>query len=532
MKEQDPPLLLPLKARDFVYSFPDKLHWYSKWLVRFIALFCFVVGGLCLILRLFGIDQFNIFPTFTFLPSINASTGFIFCGLSLYFLQAPSSSANAILGKFLALTIIVVGGLFFSQQFTSYFLSSSPSTLDIKIISSFSITLVGISLFFLRTTNRRLFIFNQILYFCIGSISLITIYADVFNILSKNSFQEEFAPPFVNCILFGLLSLGLFLSRPREGIVGILTNSTLGGYTARRILIIPLFAPFIIAVLRFIGELLLDIPTFLLVALAVVLNMFLITLVLFYCCYLIWIVSIQQTKSLEIQTNLSNKLQEINRDLDDFAYVVSHDLKTPLRGLMSLAQWISEDNKNILDEESKEHLGLIMERTQKMHSLINGILKYSRAGRKTEDPEEIDLNNIIKDVVNLLAVPENMQVIIPSPLPIIHYPPVQMCEIFQNLIGNAVRFMDKKEGLIHIRCADLGTAWQFSVQDNGPGIDEKIIPTLFQIFQEPIPSATPESTGLGLSIVKKIVESWGGKIWVVTKLGEGSSFYFTVLKRL
>ncbi len=226
----------------------------------------------------------------------------------------------------------------------------------------------------------------------------------------------------------------------------------------------------------------------------------------------------------------SEQLQSANEELNDFAYVVSHDLKAPLRGITQISNWLNQDYADVLDDEGRNMLRLMVGRAKRMHDLIEGILQYSRVGRIREREKEIDLNALIEDILKSLAPPETVTVEIQSELPVVQGEETPLRQVFQNLISNAIKFLDKPEGWVTIRSKDQGTKWRFSVTDNGPGIAEKYHDKVFQMFQTLVPRDEYESTGVGLALVKKIVKMWGGQVWLESTLGEGSTFYFTFPK--
>jgi len=232
-------------------------------------------------------------------------------------------------------------------------------------------------------------------------------------------------------------------------------------------------------------------------------------------------------RSLERTTE---KLAEVNQELNDFAYVVSHDLKAPLRAVTQLAGWIATDYADALDEEGQEMMSLLIGRAKRMHNLIQGILEYSRIGRVKEREKEVDLNWLVQDTIEMLAPPKHIQMTIKSELPTVVGEQTRLEQVFANLLGNAIKFMDKPAGCVIIDCADEGPHWLFSVADNGPGIEEKYYDKVFQIFQTLAPRDQFESTGVGLALVKKIVETSGGRVWVESEVGKGSTFYFTLPK--
>jgi PAS domain S-box-containing protein len=230
------------------------------------------------------------------------------------------------------------------------------------------------------------------------------------------------------------------------------------------------------------------------------------------------------------QAALVAELEEVNRELGEFAYVVSHDLKAPLRGIGSLADWLARDQRERLDEDGKEQLDLLLGRVKRMNQLIDGILRYSRIGRAKEAAATLDLAQVTADVIDLLAPPAHVRVVVDGPMPTLRGSRTQLTQLFQNLIGNAVKFCDKAEGAVSVSCVEEGGMHRFEIRDNGPGIDERHHQRIFQIFQTLTPRDKTESTGIGLSIVKKIVESTGGRVWLESTPGSGSRFFFTIPK--
>lgn len=225
------------------------------------------------------------------------------------------------------------------------------------------------------------------------------------------------------------------------------------------------------------------------------------------------------------------KLTTANRELADFAHVVAHDLKSPLRAVGSLAGIIWQDYSDKLGEEGKRQLDLIVGRINRMYGLINGILRYSELGRAAAGKQRVDLNRVVAEAIAEVAPPENIEIIVENQLPTLICDETRMIQVFQNLISNAVEYMNKPQGLIKIGCVEENGFWKFGVSDNGPGIEEKYFEKIFEIFQTLAPRDKLENVGIGLSIVKKIVELYGGKVWVESEVGQYSTFYFTLLKQ-
>lgn len=238
----------------------------------------------------------------------------------------------------------------------------------------------------------------------------------------------------------------------------------------------------------------------------------------------------ENKKAETLRNQLIEQLAGANQELKDFAYVVSHDLKAPLRGIKTISDWISTDYADKLDNDGKEQLSLLANRVDRMHNLIDGILQYSRIGRIEEEKVQINLNGLVLEIVDMLAPPENITITIENELPTIECEQTRITQVFQNLLSNAVKYMDKPQGRIKVGCIEENRLWKFSITDNGPGIEEKYFEKIFKIFQTLTPRDEFESTGIGLTVVKKIVELHKGKVWVESKVGEGTTFFFTLPK--
>jgi len=239
----------------------------------------------------------------------------------------------------------------------------------------------------------------------------------------------------------------------------------------------------------------------------------------------------ESKKADMLRNQLLEQLASANQELKDFAYIVSHDLKAPLRGIKTLADWITTDWADKLNEDSRQQINLLTNRVNRMHNLIDGILQYSRVGRVEKETVQVNLNELVPEVIDMLAPPENITITIENELPAIVFEPTRIMQVFQNLLSNAVKYIDKPKGLIKVGCVEEDGFWKFSVADNGPGIEEKHFERIFKIFQTLTPRDEFESTGIGLTVSKKIVELYKGKIWVESKPGEGSTFFFTLPKQ-
>jgi len=234
------------------------------------------------------------------------------------------------------------------------------------------------------------------------------------------------------------------------------------------------------------------------------------------------------SQSLNIMSGkLSKNIRELehrNAELNKFAYVVSHDLKAPIRGIHNVIKWIEEDLDDELSPELKRYLSIIPQRTMRMEALINGLLDYARISHKTP-AEKVDINALVHDIADSI-VPRSFRLDIDN-LPTIHTERLKLEQVFANLISNAVKYIQHDEGHISITCNETIKYYEFSVKDNGIGIDPEYHEKIFEIFQTLREKNEKESTGVGLAIVKKIMDERQETIIVKSKSGEGAEFIFT-----
>ena len=236
--------------------------------------------------------------------------------------------------------------------------------------------------------------------------------------------------------------------------------------------------------------------------------------------------------NLNISLKISNQsLLQSNRELDQFAYITSHDLKAPLRAIANLSEWIEEDLGEVLSEGTRSNMNLLRSRVGRMQSLLNSLLEYSRAGRHLSPITVVDVHKLLTEILQTLDPPDTFTTVIVSPMPTMLTRRQPLQQIFTHLIDNAIRHHPTKMGMITISVVDLGDRYEFSISDNGEGIDVQFQERIYTIFQTLKARDLQENMGAGLAIIKKIVTAEGGIIRLESTAGSGATFRFTWLKQ-
>lgn len=243
---------------------------------------------------------------------------------------------------------------------------------------------------------------------------------------------------------------------------------------------------------------------------------------------------ITQRKKAEQKLLKTNKrLTTVNKELENFAYVASHDLKAPLRGIGSITDWLINDHADTMNDDGAELLQLMKNNVQRMHNLIEGLLQYSRIGKINPTRENIDLRKLLEEIQSRLTLLKLGNLILPKHLPNIINDRITIQQVFENLIYNAIHYNNHPpaEKKVEIGVTESNNQYEFFVKDNGIGIEEKYHHRIFKIFQTLAQKSDTKGTGIGLSIVKKVIENNNGKIWLESIPGEGTTFYFTLKKK-
>ena len=238
--------------------------------------------------------------------------------------------------------------------------------------------------------------------------------------------------------------------------------------------------------------------------------------------------SVEIIRISQQREELLKGLEAQNQSLNEYAHVVSHDLKAPLRNINTLITWVIEDNLGKLDDNSLKSLNLILSNIEKMDLLIKGILDYSSIDRLESENRMVDLNGLVNEITDSIALTGTTKVKIINTLPVMYGNYYHFQQLFQNIIDNAIKYNDKENGLVEIGNCDNGNIVEFYIKDNGKGIPAAYFNKIFNIFTKL--ENTGQSSGIGLSIVKKIIQFYDGQIWLESKENEGTTFFFTLTK--
>lgn len=233
------------------------------------------------------------------------------------------------------------------------------------------------------------------------------------------------------------------------------------------------------------------------------------------------------SEEVTARRDAEESLRRRNAELDQFAYVTSHDLKAPLRGIANLSRWIEEDLEESITPEVAGQFDLLRGRVNRMEAMIEAILQYSRADRTETPSETVNVRVLLTEVIDLLSPPTHMAISVGDAMPTLRTPRLRLFQVFQNLLSNAIKHHDKPNGTIHIGAEVQGEWVEFSVTDDGPGIAPKFQERIWVIFQTLEARDKVENTGVGLALVKKIVEGQGGTVSVEAQEGQGATFRFT-----
>ncbi len=236
----------------------------------------------------------------------------------------------------------------------------------------------------------------------------------------------------------------------------------------------------------------------------------------------------EQQAALRERKQAQAELEQRNQELDAFVHVVAHDLKAPLRAISNLSQWMEDDLEGVLTTDTQTQMALLRSRVRRMEATIDGLLDYARVGHVDTQIEPVFVAELLAETIDSIDPPPTFSIVIDPDLPVFHTKWLCLSQVFTNLISNGIKHHDRADGSIYISATQREDFYEFIVADDGPGIAPEQHDKIFEIFQAVNPQNRSDSTGIGLAIVKKIIEAEGGKIWLKSQLGEGTKFHFTL----
>ncbi len=401
---------------------------------------------------------------------------------------------------------------------------------EIAMNSAVSFICCGLALLLLDVQTKRGYRPAQAFLLVVGLIALLALIGYGYRVLPLSSFGSQIPMALNSAICFELFAAAALSVRPSRGLMMVITSDTTGGAMARRLLPAAILIPLILGALLFSsvkhGIFAMESG----ISLFAFANIVLFTTVIWWNAKLLFWAEEERLKAMEKLKQTTRDLERSNMELQQFAYVASHDLTEPLRMVVSYLELLTSRAREKLDEEDREFIGYAVDGARRMQTLIQDLLAYARVDTRGRPLEPTDCEWVLESVLaNLkLAIHESNTVIEHDPLPTVQGDVIQLTQVFQNLIGNAIKFRGKENPRVHVGARREEAQWIFHVKDNGIGIDPKNFERIFVLFQRLHTRQQYPGTGMGLAICKKIIERHGGRIWVESKPGEGTTFFFTI----
>ncbi|MCL5960742.1 MAG: ATP-binding protein [Chloroflexi bacterium] len=485
----------------------------------------------------------------------NAAIAFVLAGVSLWLLQSERTNEwKRGIGRVCALLVILIGLLTLIEYLLGWNLGIDQlifrqSLLTVETAfpgrvppnAALNFVLIGVALLLLDVQTPRGYRPAQFVILVEGMIGLLALVGYTYGRPALYGIGSYTAIALQGSVAFLLLCLGVLLARPDKGFVAALTSGGAGGVTIRRLLPFILIAPLLLDQLALAGQraALYD-PGFE-AAVHTVLIM-----VAFAAVVSVTTGSLERidarrsgaeaelrrlNEELELRVKeRTAELERSNADLQQFAYVASHDLQEPLRMVASYVQLLARRYQGKLDSDADEFIAYAVDGATRMQVLINDLLAYSRVGTRGRPPAATEASAALQEAMSNLqfAIEESGAEITHDALPAVQADRPQLVQLFQNLIGNSIKFHGEETPRIHVSAEPKGSDWVFSVRDNGVGIAPEYFQRIFLLFQRLHGRAEYRGTGIGLAICKRIVERHGGRIWVESEVGRGSIFYFSL----
>lgn len=528
-----------LKSRDFDDSFNPQITLHTQKIIFALANVCILIPALSIIFWIFG---YHVSLDNELLMRHSGSLVYILAVTSLLLQQ---HRGGVRVGKIFGLVVLVSGIVFlfsnlvhnnFTEMLFSIIRQTDPwdyTVLSPTIVSSICTMFIGIALYFLRASRFRLFYLTQIPALIALGLALCSIYINAFDFLLELQIHHEFTPQLVPCILLAFLAVGILLCRPKEGIVSIFTNTSSGGYLCRRIILIPVFFPFLITFVRLLSETYLHTPPGLAFAVGTFINMFILTFVIFYLCKIIWQKDLIQTKTLYRELIMHDYVDELTRSQSElehtrlFSFVRTFEIQELFHKTVIYGNQFIKEASTTLNETGKEWLEMLRTTISNLHHMVTELDEYAAITTEGKKFDEINLEMLIIKTINNLRneIQTSDAKITFGSLPTIFGDEDQIFRLFQQLLLNAITFRNESVPLlIQIRAEKKDHFVMIHIEDNGIGIEEQHLALLFQPFRKLHSKGKYPGSGLGLAICKGIIQRHGGTITVTSEVGKGTIF--------
>jgi signal transduction histidine kinase len=503
-----------------------------------------IIGLLVMIGWMFDITLLKSITSNMIAMKPNAAIAFILISLILilYHKKNVLNKNLMVISKILTSIVILIGSLTLFENLSGHDLhidqllfQESPNAViayapgRMAPLTSLVFLLIGIALIFLD--KKRGLIISQILAFIIGFFGLLVLTSYAYHIETQTKLEPYIYAAFHAALNFVFIAIAILFLYPEQGMSRLLVSETAGGRIAR--LLLPI-AIFIAPILGFFQALGVEIHLYDAqsgTAFLVLLTTAIFTTFVLIVAYMLMNSDLErQQDELVLKETLLN-LERSNKELEQFAYIASHDLNEPLRMISSYTQLLERKYHDKLDKDAIDFIGFAVDGAHRMQLLIDDLLQYSRVTTKAQPLQPVDTNLLLdQTLINLQPlINEKEAEVTHDPLPTINADGIQIMQVFQNLISNAIKFCDQKPK-IHISVKSTENEWIFSVKDNGIGIAPELHDQLFIIFRRLHTRDKYPGTGMGLAICKKIVERHKGRIWVESEVDKGTTFFFAIPK--
>jgi len=396
--------------------------------------------------------------------------------------------------------------------------------------TALNFVLCGLGLLLFEVRTRRDFFPAQGFILAAALITLLGLIGYSYQVLSLYRVGGADPMSLDAALLFAVFCLGFLAAAPQRGLLSLVTSRLTGGAVARRLLPVAIFVPWILGGVLLMGEKAGFYGREFAVSIFAVLSIVIFTGMIWWNAKLLDLADIERTRAEERLRQTTANLARSNTDLEQFAYLASHDLFEPLRMVISYLELLSDRCRGKLDEQAQEFIGFAVDGAQRMHALIHDLLEYSRVDIRGRALEPTDCEEAFEAAVSNLkvAIEESGATITRGPLPKALADKVQLTQVFQNLLGNGIKFRGSEPPRLEAGAERRNDEWVIFVRDSGIGIDPKDFDRIFVIFQRLHSRREYSGTGLGLAIVKKIIERHGGRIWLESAPGKGAMFFFTL----